>query len=93
MDLALYKVLINEDDYLIAEDLCSVCEEAQCLLIGPALSGADELEIVRNEIPDIAIVDLDRGEGITMRDLEDVPYLQKPVGRDALLKILNDVLN
>ena len=118
MDLALYKVLIIEDDYLIAEDLRRACEEAHCLVLGPARSEADALAIVDNEIPDIAIVDLNLGEGITSRvpdvlrqhnipfciataydrasvphGLEDVPYLQKPVEREALLKMLDDVQN
>lgn len=118
MDLALYKVLIIEDDYLIAEDLRMTCEEAHCLVIGPARNEADALFIVHNEIPDIAIVDLNLGEGMTTRvpdvlrqhnipfciatafdrdsipeGLGDVPYLQKPVRKDALLRMLNEVLN
>jgi two-component SAPR family response regulator len=79
MDLALYKVLIIEDDFLVAEDMKHVVEEAHCLVIGPVRNEKEALDMIENEIPDIAVVDLNLGDGMStsvprLLRLHNIPF-------------------
>lgn len=57
-------VLVVEDEYLIADDLCYALEEAGARVLGPAPSVREALELIRaGAKPDAAILDINlRGE-------------------------------
>ena len=53
------RVLVVEDEYLIAEDLCEQLRSCGAEVMGPAVSVADALERLQTEPPpDMAILDI-----------------------------------
>lgn len=60
-DRAAVRVLIVEDEWLIAEDLKLTLEALGCEILGPAISCAAGLEILHRERPDIAFIDVHLG--------------------------------
>lgn len=57
--LAGRRILVAEDDYFIAYDLVAALEEAGALVVGPAASLAEALELIeRSEALDGAVLDL-----------------------------------
>jgi CheY-like chemotaxis protein len=58
-----FKVLVVEDESLIAMELCMVLEERGYEVVGPAATVADGLAIVRQGVADACVLDLNlRGE-------------------------------
>ena len=63
----LRKVLIVEDDYAIAMEFQAACEAAHCLVMGPVATEVEALDLLSHDVPDIAIVDLNLGGGLTIK--------------------------
>ena len=59
------RILIVEDDYLQATDYRTAFEAEDCIVIGPLSSEQAALELLREELPDVAIVDLNLGNGLS----------------------------
>ncbi|MDB5506793.1 MAG: response regulator protein [Devosia sp.] len=55
---AVVRVLIIEDEWLIAEDLKLTLQALGCEVLGPAASCERALDILNRERPDVAFVDL-----------------------------------
>jgi len=73
------KVLIVEDDYLQASDYRNACEAAHCIVVGPVATEAAAIDLLHYEVPDFAILDLNLGNGISLKVAEalaeqDVPF-------------------
>jgi two-component SAPR family response regulator len=112
------RILVVEDESLVAMELEDVLDRERCRVIGPAQSVADALRLIEREPPDAALVDLDLGgqqstpvaaalkdrhvpfvlvTGHDVRrmnepELQDVPWLSKPVDRSELTRTLAQVL-
>jgi CheY-like chemotaxis protein len=69
------KVLIVEDNFLIAEDLWDVMREAGCGLCGTAPTSAAALALLRKELPDGVLLD------VGLRDTDASPVAQELVSR------------
>jgi CheY-like chemotaxis protein len=52
-------VLVVEDEAIIAYCSAAMLEEAGYLVLGPAHTSSDALELVRKRKPDVAIIDID----------------------------------
>jgi CheY-like chemotaxis protein len=59
------RVLVLEDDVLIAMDLDSLLQAAGCTVLGPGPSEAAALDLIENARPYIALVDINLGAGST----------------------------
>ena len=55
-------VLVVEDEALIACDLQHTLEASGYRVIGPVASASDALDVIRNETPDLAVLDADLGK-------------------------------
>ena len=56
------RVLVVEDEYMLAEDLREELERQGALVMGPVASVADALELLRSgPAPDMAILDINLG--------------------------------
>ena len=53
-----YKVLIIEDELIIAEDIKDILEHASYEVIGMAASGKEAIELLSEVMPDILLVDV-----------------------------------
>lgn len=51
-------VLVVEDEWLIAMDLSEQLEEAGCDIIGPAHSVKEALSLIEDNLPDLALLDI-----------------------------------
>ena len=74
------KVLVVEDEWLIAEDLRSSLEDLGCEVLGPAPSCAAALEVIWRNKPDLAYVDTRLGSEtceavLDECDLQGVPVI------------------
>jgi CheY-like chemotaxis protein len=57
------RVLIVEDEYLIAADLAYELEKLGVEIVGPVASVAEALQLIENDTPDGAVIDINlRGE-------------------------------
>ncbi|WP_108398068.1 response regulator [Devosia submarina] len=56
-------VLVVDDDFFLAMDACSTLQEAAATIIGPFGRATDALNSLKNQRPDLAIVDLNLGSG------------------------------
>lgn len=65
MQLQETKVLIVEDDGIIAEDLNSLLIEKGFNIVGVAHNGSDALDMLENRSPNFAILDINLGSGIS----------------------------
>ena len=72
MELQKPKILIVEDDGIIAEDLNSLLYEKGYTIIGVAHNGSDALDILANRTPDLALLDINLGNGISGLDVAKV---------------------
>jgi DNA-binding NtrC family response regulator len=54
-------VLVVEDEWLIAEELCDRLRDMEHCPIGPALSCAEALELLKQKPADVAILDTELG--------------------------------
>lgn len=74
------RVLVVEDEFLIAMDLRSLLVESGFSVLGPAGTVADALELLEGETPDIALLDVNIGDervtpvAVRLRSL-DVPFI------------------
>lgn len=57
-ELAGYRVLVIEDDYLVAQDLCAALRRRGAEVIGPAPSTSRGRELVREQRPHCALLDI-----------------------------------
>jgi DNA-binding response OmpR family regulator len=73
------KVLIVEDEWLIAEDLKLSLEELGLEVLGPALNCAAALEIIWRHKPDLAFVDTQLGSETCEAVLEECERQAVPV--------------
>jgi DNA-binding LytR/AlgR family response regulator len=63
------KILVVEDEIIIADNLCDVIEELGYEALEPALNYTEALEFIEEEKPDIAILDIQLGGKKTGIDL------------------------
>lgn len=77
-----YKVIIIEDELIIAEDIKDILEQASYEVIGIASSGKEALELLAEKQPDILLVDISiKGDmdGIQVaniiREQYDLPFI------------------
>lgn len=58
-------ILVVEDDYFVADDLCRELEDQGVNVLGPVPSVADALALLaREERPDIAVLDVKLGDEV-----------------------------
>jgi DNA-binding response OmpR family regulator len=69
------KILIVEDNFLIAQDLRDMMREAGCAICGPAPSSAIALALLRDEMPDGVLLD------VGLRDTDASPVARELVVR------------
>ncbi len=55
------KILVVEDEIIIADNLCDVIEELGYKALEPALNYTEALEFIKEDTPDIAILDIQLG--------------------------------
>ncbi len=92
MKLEARKVLIVEDDYMQATDLCAIVEKANCHVLGPVSDEAGALLLLEKEVPDVAVIDLNLGTGMSYKvalELADqhVPFIFA-TGYDCLSPVM-----
>jgi len=82
MELQKTKVLIVEDDGIIAEDLNSLLFEKGYSVVGVAHTGEDALEMLGTRQPDFALLDINLGSGLsgldvakTIHEKIELPYI------------------
>lgn len=63
-DLTGQRILVSEDDYLLASDLASALRRAGATVLGPVASEADALEDIEGQPIDAAVLDINLGTGI-----------------------------
>jgi DNA-binding response OmpR family regulator len=56
--LAGYRVLVVEDDYFVAQDLCSILRTRGATVVGPARSVSVGRELANAHRPDCALLDI-----------------------------------
>jgi len=59
------RVLVVEDQYLLATDVCELLVEAGAEVLGPVPDSYSACRLIDEERPDNAVVDIDLGEGPT----------------------------
>jgi DNA-binding response OmpR family regulator len=74
------RVLIVEDEYMLARDFCEWLQEAGASVAGPTADAAEAAELARREHLDAAIVDINLGNGPTFElaaklEARGVPFL------------------
>jgi len=57
------RVLVVEDDFLIALDLESILQSAGCTVLGPVASEVAALALIENENPNLALLDIHLVDG------------------------------
>jgi CheY-like chemotaxis protein len=62
-DLGHRRVLVAEDQFLVAFDLAESLRDWGCVVLGPAASNAEALELLRREQPDAALLDATLTDG------------------------------
>ena len=62
--LAGARVLVVEDDVLIGLDLAAMLEAAGCVVLGPLVSTAEALALLRDQSPDAVLLDLALVDGL-----------------------------
>ena len=74
------RMLVVEDQYYLATDICEWLEKAGAQVIGPVPSAAQARELLDREQVDSAVLDINLGEGPTYEIAKaladrDVPFL------------------
>lgn len=72
-------ILVVEDEWLIAEELCDRLRDMQHCPIGPALSCAEALELLKQKQADVAILDTELGHETCQAVLEECVRMGIPV--------------
>ncbi|WP_299654438.1 response regulator [uncultured Jannaschia sp.] len=57
------RILVVEDERLIALDIRDILEEWGCVVLGPVATAAAALELVANDRPDCAVLDVQLASG------------------------------
>ena len=85
------KILVVEDEIIIADNLCDTLEELGYETIEPALNYTEALIQIKNEQPDIAILDIELGGSKTgidlaqkIKDEYDFPFIFLTSNSDPL---------
>jgi DNA-binding response OmpR family regulator len=71
-----YRILVVEDETLIAMEIATALEDLGCEVIGPASTLETALQLARETMPDAAILD------ITVRGGKTYPVANELLGRD-----------
>ena len=58
------RVLVVEDEFLIALDVAEVLREMGCEVVGPANDLRTAMRLMRSVSPDLAVIDLNLGRGM-----------------------------
>lgn len=76
------KVLVVEDELIIADNICDILEDLGYEVLEPAISYTEALEILEREKPDLALLDIQlagRRDGIDLawkiRDDYNIPFI------------------
>jgi CheY-like chemotaxis protein len=77
--LAGARVLVAEDEFVIALEIEAALREFGCLVLGPTASVADTLDLLTRERPDAALIDVELRDGPATAVVEacaarDVPF-------------------
>lgn len=73
-------ILVVEDDYFVADDLCRELEDQGANVLGPVSSVADALALLdREERPDVALLDVKLGEEMVYPLADALMDLEVPV--------------
>ncbi len=80
MDLKNYRILIVEDDFLIAMDLAETVREAGAEVVGPAASVDEALELLSSHQITVAILDINLGKYLSLKvaqtlHREQIPFI------------------
>ncbi len=62
MSLTSHRVLIVEDEFLIAMDLTDIIRDAGALVVGPAATVREALNLLEDQVVHAAVVDINLGE-------------------------------
>lgn len=73
------KVLVVEDDYLLASDIQKTLEKAGAIVLGPFGSENGALTALQSEVPDLALIDLNLGEGVRFEVAEQLSHKSVPL--------------
>lgn len=78
--LASRRILVVEDQYYLATDICGWLEDAGAIVVGPAPDAAHACDLLEQQEVDTAVVDINLGLGPTFsvaRELTErrVPFL------------------
>ncbi|WP_238183270.1 response regulator, partial [Methylobacterium trifolii] len=73
------RVLIVEDETLIAMELADIVEGAGARVIGPVRSNRDAIRLIGREIPDLAVLDINLADGDASPIFEALTAAQVPV--------------
>jgi AmiR/NasT family two-component response regulator len=77
-DLTGRRVLIVEDEFLIALDIEDALGELGCEIIGPAATVADAMRLIEATPPDVAVLDVRLADGSTGPIAEELRRRQVP---------------
>lgn len=66
------RILVVEDNYLIAELLCDILESLGCIVVGPVANGQKGSKLVETSSLDGAVLDANLGEGMTSASVASV---------------------
>lgn len=73
------RVLVVEDDYDFALDVAQSLEAEGAVVLGPVAREEDALNLVRQKKPDLAIVDLNLGKGVSFELVEWLKRQSVPI--------------
>jgi CheY-like chemotaxis protein len=93
--LAGKRILVVEDEFLVAELLCARLANAGAVLVAPTDRSSVALAFIATEQLDGAVLDFMLADGITSTlaldelpsELRNAPYLEKPVHPDRLVEL------
>lgn len=77
--LPMCRVLVVEDDYFLAKDIQRSFEQAGAIVIGPIGREEDVLSLLDGEVPDLAIIDLNLGDGVSFKIAETLHHQSVPI--------------
>lgn len=85
------KILVVEDEIIIADSICAILEGLGYEVLEPAISYTEALEVLEEEKPDLALLDIQlagRRDGIDLawkiRDDYDIPFIFLTSNADSL---------
>ncbi|MCX5480162.1 hypothetical protein OSH08_14195 [Kaistia geumhonensis] len=73
------RVLVVEDDYLIADDIAQALERAGTVVLGPVPSIAEAARIIRREEMEIAVLDLNVRDELVFPVADELKNLATPL--------------